>query len=623
MPGSEAVVQSTNYDVRLVARPVSARIRRVGSDASLLNWRRINESRLASIIILLLIGILYILPRLVGLDQFVTSDEPIWLGRSANFYRALVSGEFWYTFQFAHPGVLTMWSGLVGYLWAAPDYPNQFTDNLRATFEIHLRLRELGVDELDVLIAARISKIVVQTLLFLISMHFVRQLFGVPVMIIAGVLIAFDPFLSGHDSLLHVDGLFAIASFAAILALAKAVQYDNRSVFPWIAAGSLAALAWLTRSTGIVIVVILVGALLIQALGRFRVGMPLRQALERPALSGVLWAVGALVTTVVLWPALWVDPAGVFTEMWNWASDAASEGHGLPTFFAGTIHEGDPGLWFYPVTLVWRLTPISILGIMLFAVAAFRRRLPDGAVPVVLILASFATLYVIGMSLGAKKFDRYILPVYPILDLFAATGLIFAFRSLRAASIFPRNISRIALSVAVVAVVSVQIFATLSVLPYRLDYYNPLLGGPDAAEHELQIGWGQGMDEVADIIIADARPADLPADQVAPPLPEIDVRISGARAPLLYLLPHSFTVYPSHQPPDTLERWNATDYYVAYIQRWQRELDDEVISYLEQFEPLGVVEVEGVEFARVYKLADIPPLPAVQYESRTGGAMGP
>jgi hypothetical protein len=64
------------------------------------------------------------LPRGLGLDQFVTPDEPLWLTRSANFYYALTHGDLASTYQKEHPGVTTMWAGTVSFLLRDPEYRN-------------------------------------------------------------------------------------------------------------------------------------------------------------------------------------------------------------------------------------------------------------------------------------------------------------------------------------------------------------------------------------------------------------------------------------------------------------------------------------------------------------------
>ncbi|MEK6222773.1 MAG: hypothetical protein N2D54_11060, partial [Chloroflexota bacterium] len=53
-------------------------------------------------IVLFLIATLY--PRLATVEQYVTTDEVLWLYRSANFYYAIGQREFEETYQKFHPG---------------------------------------------------------------------------------------------------------------------------------------------------------------------------------------------------------------------------------------------------------------------------------------------------------------------------------------------------------------------------------------------------------------------------------------------------------------------------------------------------------------------------------------
>src|SRR5215213_750996 len=53
-------------------------------------------------------------PRLMARDVYVTLDEDNWLKRTAGFAYALSSGELRRTYQNGHPGVTTMWLGMIG-----------------------------------------------------------------------------------------------------------------------------------------------------------------------------------------------------------------------------------------------------------------------------------------------------------------------------------------------------------------------------------------------------------------------------------------------------------------------------------------------------------------------------
>lgn len=536
----------------------------------------------------------YILVRCLHLDLFVTTDEPFWLGRSANFFRALAQRDLAHTYQMAHPGVLTMWAGTVAYLVAFPEYAREVDANLGFVYGIGNVLRQLGQDPLDVLIAARVSKILLQGLFLAVSLVFLNRLFGAWAMLIGGALIAFDPFLSGMDSLLHVDGLFAIASFAAILALAAAARSRPDAMVPWLVAGGLAACAWMTRATGLAIVVVLLAVACSQVVLRWRRRrrQSLRAVLETPAFAVMLWVSGAGAISLLLLPALWVDPFGTMQQVWDWSSNAASEGHERPTFFLGKAYSGDAGLLFYPVTLLWRVTPVTLVGAVLFLILlplGYRRRwLRRERMQSLAVLAGFALVYAGAMSFGAKKFDRYILPVYPIVALFAALGAVMLARWVIASR---PAWQRMALPVAAGVVIVGQAASLATAVPYRLDYFNPLLGGLAKAQDAVQVGWGEGGGEVMAFIVDDAagREVVVQKSSVSPVL-------SYFATPNVHFGDFGF---------DTPEAWYETDYFVAGIQEWQRGLSPSY-AMMQAYDPVDVVEIHDVPFFRTYTPRNLP-----------------
>lgn len=553
-------------------------------------WCRIRVPLCFAVIVLLYVG-----TRLLGLDRSVTTDEPFWLGRSANFYRALRTGEFAHTYQMAHPGILTMWAGAAAFSGRVPDYADFAPKNLAGVRQIPLVLRAQGVDPLEVLVAAKAAKVLMQGVFFAIALAYVRRLFDPYVMLCAGALIAFDPFLSGLDSALHVDGLFAMTSFCGVLGIASATRSGHTSARPWAIAGILAACAWLTRSTGVLLVGVVLGVLLWNAaIGSRRRDDPRGWSTIRgPAVSGLIWGVAAAGTSVLLLPALWVDPFGTLQRTWEWSRDAAVRGHNYPTFFMGEVHRGDPGLLFYPVSLLWRLTPVALAGIVLFVGISLRdlslRRVPRGMLSTVVILAVFAASYTAGMVLGAKKFDRYLLPVYPILDLLAAVGF-----GLLAGGLARQRSWRgkVALPAVAGLLTIGQAAAVLSVLPYRLDYYNPLLGGAVGAQDVMQMGWGQGGDRAVAFIADDMR-----GDETA------TVQATSVGSAFSYFLPDDIDLesFGFGSPAS----WYETDYFVAGIQEWQRDMSPGYRLFFD-YQPVHEVLIEGVPYFRIYTPRTLP-----------------
>lgn len=144
---------------------------------------------------------------------------------------------------------------------------------------------------------------------------------------------------------------------------------------------------------------------------------------------------------------------------------------------------------------------------------------------------------------------------------------------------------RLALPAVAVVVVVSQVLATVSVLPYRLDYFNPMLGGAAAAEEVMQMGWGQGGKEVTEFIVDDANGR------------QVTVQKSSVTPVFSYFAPSNlhFVDFGLGSP----ETWYETSYFVPGLQEWQRDLSS---SYrvMQQYHPVHVVMIEGVRFFEVY-----------------------
>lgn len=540
--------------------------------------------------------------RLLDLDRLVTIDETLWIGRSANFLNAIVHADWELTYQMAHPGVMTMWAGALGFAVVLPEFARLHPEQVSPSALVHDPLREVGADPLQILIALRIAKLIMQTIVFLIGVWFLRRLFGGHVAFFSGLMIALEPFLIGHDRLLHIDGLFAASAFTATLAIALAAR-ERSSLRLWVVAGVLSAIAWLSRTPGLMLVPVAGLAIVASAWIEHRRSLRclLTWAVARAMIVRfTVFSIALVLFSVILWPALWAAPQATFAAIVAFSENAAVVGHETTQVFNGDVVKGDPGPWYYPVTLAWRLSPLTVAGVVLFLallLVARRMVVRDREGLPLLIIGGFGAVYFLGMTLAAKKFDRYILPDYPVLVLLSALGWIGAGALIwRHHNAFARG----AVVVLIGVVLTAQGAIAISTRPYGLTYFSPLLGGMPAAEGNLLLGWGEGLDEAAEIILAQPRGEHAV------------VATSNNRTSLLYFLPATAEVLPARSKGTdaTVLAWAQMDYYVAYTMQWQRNGSFE-ISYLEQFEPIGTVDVNGVEFARVYDVRDIPPPPEV------------
>lgn len=365
-------------------------------------------------------------------------------------------------------------------------------------------------------------------------------------------------------------------------------------IWPWILAGVVSGMAILTRATGLALVGVVGLALLLRVTAEIRADGLMSRSLRSAVKDGLVWAASTIVTIFLLLPALWVAPVDTLQKLWGWTSNAATEGHENPTFFRG-IHFDDPGMAVYPMVLLWRTSPAEWLGIIFLITFGWwgwknRDEESSRAWNLIIVATVFAIVYVMAMSVGAKKFDRYILPVFPVMALLAAQGLMLGKQWI--VQRHGKQWTRVAYAAIAVALLS-QVLAWNSTRPYRLDYYNPILGGSEQAQSIFQMGWGQGGDEVVDFL--NLQTADGP----------ITVQTSAVPSAFTYFLPDDSPVRFRNFSLRTPAGWYETDFYVAGIQQTQRGLAPGY-DLLQPYDPIHVVKIGGVHYFEIYDVAHLP-----------------
>lgn len=541
------------------------------------------------------------LPRGLALDRFVTIDENRWLTRSANFHRALVHGEYQHTYQHGHPGVTIMWLGTAGFLWRYPDYaadaPGEFGWE-NSEFEEYLRTQEH--DALELLEAGRIFAVLVNVLALALAYLAAVRLLGLPVALLGFLLIAFDPFEVALARFLHLDGLLSSWMLLATL-LYLCFLYRGRRWRDLAGSAVAVGLAWLTKTPGLFLMPI-IGVLAIIELGLY-----LRQNgsakwwrlfWRRAVTPALLWAFLGAIVYIVLWPAMWVDPLGTLQKVFAISSDYATTGHSNPLFFQGEIINGDPGPIFYPLTWLWRSTPVVLLGLLLAGGVAVARasrigdwHFPSASrlterLPAIFSLLLMAILFVLLMTLGAKKLDRYLVPIYPMLALVAAYGFV-GIGQWVARLHWLRRLNYLSVVTSGGAIiVAIQLAMLLPTYPYYMSYYNPLLGGSDGAAAQLTLGWGEGLDQAAHYLKTTQD--------------EERTRIAAwyRTGPFDYFY-HGSVISPQYY-------WFA-DYIVTYINQWQRQMPArQLMAYLDGLTPEKSIAINGTDYAHIYDLQNAP-----------------
>jgi 4-amino-4-deoxy-L-arabinose transferase-like glycosyltransferase len=437
---------------------------------------------------------------------------------------------------------------------------------------------------LEALVAARFPALVANAVALGGMVWLACGLFGTGAAVLGGLLMVLDPFLGAHSRLIHLDGL--LASFMGLAVLAS-MAFWSRSDRPragfnqvgrgWVylvVAGLASGLAFLTKAPSVYLLAF------VPALAMFQhvrtAGWRRWPDWSRLALGLAGWLGIAALTCLALWPALRLKPLVVVRQMADFTvRNAGSE---RDNFFLGQPVE-DPGPLFYPLALLFRATPLMLLGMALlaYALVRWRRQLP--AFWPALLLGAYAAGFLLMMSLGQKKFDRYELPIFPALNLLAGLGLWLGWRVLRA-----RRRNRLLI---VVPLLLLAAWPLASVYPYHLAYYNPLLGGGAMAQRALLVGWGEGIDRVADYL--NAKPIVVSAPTVATAYHRV------------------LQAYLRGNNAMPLERAELADYIVPYVNSIQRDQKAEVLAgYLAGQDPEHVVWLNGIEYARVYRGPHLP-----------------
>jgi len=550
---------------------------------------------------LLILAIL--LPRMVALDRFATADEGKWVARSANFYEALATGQWAMTYQKEHPGVTIMWAGMAGYLWRYPTYIEKSPSELIwKDKDIELYLREQGYQPLELLVAGRVFVVLSITITLAVSCFFAARLIGWWPALVGFSLIAFDPFHVALSRQLHLDALLSCLMLLSVLAFLNYLYVGRRRLDLLVSALGM-GLAWLTKLPGIYLVPFVTLLTFIELGRQWKV----KRQLQPKEVWQVLWpwmALGAMSIGffVLFWPAMWVEPLISFNRILTATTLHVVDGHDKQLFFNGEVIRGDLGWHFYPITYLWRTTPIVLIGLVLAGVGfLYKPFSSDRSRRTIASMFLFVLIYTFLITLVAKKFDRYLLPVYPALDLVAGIGLVAGAGWI----VRQRPPSFVAPGLIVVALV-VQLLLMLPTYPYYLSYYNPLLGGASKAPEVMQIGWGEGLDEAARYLNHSGIDLD-----------KIMVISWYKQAMFSYFFNGRVRELSGNQSRiNELELLNS-DYAVLYIHQWQRQLPSaEFLAYFDRLIPEKVIQINGLDYAKIYDVRRISFPDFVEFTSR-------
>lgn len=437
--------------------------------------------------------------------------------------------------------------------------------------------------------------VVVNALIVAGLFHLARRLLGQKAAWLGVIFVILDPFFLAESRVMRFEGLVAGLMPLALLAVLLYFKESRLQTLVWSAV--FTALAMLTKISAVVLVPLtgLFGAAVV--FGRMRPLSRLQAA--RWAGRYLLWVGLVAFFFWLLWPAMWVSPVDTLKEVWSFVETAGEEGlEGRGVFFWGQVYPDDPGPWFYPVALLFRLTPLVLAGVIIALVGLARtvraRRLnrpgPAWRWWSVAALLVYSLLFVVIMTFGAKKYDRYLMPVFPALDLVAGAGWMWLYGVVQAHTRSPLRGIRYAFGLFVLLVGGLQALTTLPHLPYYYTYYNPLLGGTRQAVNYIRVGFAEGLDQVAAYLNTKPNAADL--------------TLASANSGKLK------DIFAGHTMSlDNLNgKWVQADYALLYVSQLQRQKHaEDIVAYLQRHPPEYTLQLHGLDYAWLY------PAPAAQF----------
>ena len=535
---------------------------------------KFRENPVSFCIIPAIIFLLAFIPRAVDLETGLTVDELLWLTRAPHFIDALLQGNYSGTYVTIHPGVTVMWlSGVFMKLFLQP-----------------------GMDFSQHLSVARFPVVLITSLGIVLMFFLLRGLVPEKTAILASVLIAMDPFYLAYSRFIHLDALVTTFMALSLLSFLIWVRQPQKSVF-LVMVGGFLGFALLTKQPAECLILFFLLALVIRQFiisynGIRNLKKTCADCFSTVFLRSILKPffvilIIAAVLFVLFWPAMWVAPVTTVQKLGAGLENVVENPHELNGYFLGVVTTTDNyGPLFYPVVLLMKLTPLtlifSIVAILGLLYSFRKSKFSDENLTVIFLLL-FIVLFCMLMTIGEKKFDRYILPVFPYIDILAAMGICVCY------SIISSRIRRTGnreskgiftgdswYGVLVILVVVMQAALIVPIAPYYLSYSNPVvLGGPQHAPEYLLVGWGEGQDLAAAYLNNKTDAEHL----------KVFVQYAG---------------FAQYFKGITTYNYASADYIVFYSCAVQRHFNEDLWNRYRNETPEKVIVLNNIEYCWIY-----------------------
>jgi hypothetical protein len=562
---------------------------------------------------LVLVFLITLLPRLIGNDHALSSDEPYFFEWTNQFYTAVMRGDIRGTLVgYGYPATTIFWidSITIGIQHALQLINQGHPISWAALAEMTdpFTLQNLLIRRLPLIV---LDAAVVTLIFFLLT-----RLVDWRLALIGSLFIALDPFYLTQARVLRSEILavtFMLSGFLSYMVFMMVGQYPHKVPrmghgrrvsrrYLWLA-GILSGLAIATRVSSLFGLGMMGLVGMVYFFGAWH-GQPWPTRVRRALGIGLRVAFPVVLIYWLLWPVMWVDPLSALKLSAGFVSGLVSDPR--TTYFLGVVRGQDPIMLVYlPVLFTLKLTPVVTVGLALVtgeaiwqAMRCWRTRcqsqrdanLADGISFTCDIGASqefllgvamlvYTALYLAQMTRSGHKYDHSITPAFPPADVAAAVGL------WRLLWKILERIHKWSSPGVVAAGVALLIGAQAGfVLPYHPAYsghINALFGGPPVASKIIEVQAGEEI--VAHYLNS---------------LPDAEHKVAAVRTVRRFEpIFHGETIQLSSQPD-----WARADYVAIGAYHLIRQIHDpQFLAYLQRQEPIYTVNLGGLDYMRVYQ----------------------
>jgi 4-amino-4-deoxy-L-arabinose transferase-like glycosyltransferase len=293
-----------------------------------------------------------------------------------------------------------------------------------------------------------------------------QRLCGISAGFLLGLVLALNPLFIAHSRVLAMDALLVL--FLLISVLSFLVWIEEKKRWYLIFSGAAGALAVLSKMAGVVLLPCV-------GLVFFILLVSKRLTLRETVLAAATWGMSFVLVICIAFPTIVTD----FSYVWAGTQEFFATEH-----FQQAVHALGP-FWYPQALLIWS-TPLQLTGLAGAVILLFRSE--QKMRYQILVLLGFAVLFFLAMQYSIKKGDRYILPVFLMIDVVTAIFCAWLLRNFTK-SLWVRGL------VMVIAVTFFwQAVEVLRLHPYALAYRNPFFR--DVAVGRT-MGWGEGLDLAA------------------------------------------------------------------------------------------------------------------------------